>query len=166
VNKKGRNDWTAEEKKRIAALEDGPGVTLVGLLFDAKLSEKEACNCFRDEPEFRDFHVWLVRGKQQAAKPKSVVVEMTPPVRSGMAGWDLKKLRDRIPPKAWTRVRVRGYLFFDSEHWDFPNRKPQPVRASSWEIHPVTAFEVCPPQTTCPADGEQGWVKLEKLDAQ
>ena len=55
---------------------------------------------------------------------------------------------------------MRGYLLFDDEHWNFPTRTP-PLRATAWEIHPVTGFEVCPPHTTCLADGDTGWVVLE-----
>ncbi len=165
VRKKGRDRWNAEERKRVDGLENGDGVTLVGLLYDATLSDKETCNCSRDEPEFRDYHIWLVRSRERATKPDSIVVEMTPPIRRGKTGWDDAKLRRLIPPRAWTRVRVRGYLFFDSEHFDFPTRQPRRVRASAWEIHPVTEFEVCPAAATCTDGGAPGWVKLENLPA-
>ncbi len=161
VNKKRRENWTDAEKKRIGDLENGQGVILTGLLLDAKLSVPEACNCFQEDQALRDFHIWLVRNKAHATKPESLVVEMTPPIRKDKSGWKKETLRKLIPPKAWSQVRVRGYLFFDSEHHDFPRREV-PVRASAWEIHPVTEFEVCR-QATCAVEGDAGWVKLEDV---
>ena len=161
VNKKRRHNWTDEEKAAIAGLEDGAAaVILVGYLYDAKYSVSESCNCFRPEKEWLDFHIWLVRDGPHSTKPESVVVEITPRIRQTKTGWELTKLRKLIPPHRWTKVRVKGYLFFDNEHWDFPQRTP-PVRATAWEIHPVIHFTVCPPQTTCRVDSEEGWVSLE-----
>jgi hypothetical protein len=59
--------------------------------------------------------------------------------------WDLEKLR-RIAREP-SMIRVTGQLFYDSKH--IVNSDPEadlenePRRLSLWEIHPVTAIDVC-----------------------
>lgn len=73
----------------------------------------------------------------------TIVAVMTPHTRN--PAWDLERLR-RIARTA-TMVRITGQLFYDSKHR--VNRDPvhelegQPRRLSLWEIHPVSAIEVC-----------------------
>ena len=59
-------------------------------------------------------------------------------------------------------VRVRGQLFFDNHHKvnSDPNHNiaNQPKRMSLWEVHPITAFDVCT-KTTCAIDSD-GWQPL------
>ena len=111
VNKKTRANWTDAEGSRVASVENGPGVTLTAYLFDATLSEPETCNCYKEQPANRDFHIWLAENKAGAAKKKFVVVEMTPPIRPDHPGWTLPAIK-KLKPKAgqpWTLVRVKGY---------------------------------------------------------
>lgn len=98
VQRKGRDHWTEARRQRIAELEDGKGVTLVGYLYDAKYSVAESCNCFKDELAWRDFHIWIVRNAPHATKPESIVVEITPRIRQNQPGWTLSKLRKLILP--------------------------------------------------------------------
>jgi len=160
VNKKGRQTWTDAERQRVATVEDGDRVTVSGLVFDAKYSDPETCNCsFAAEP-WLDLHIWLVRDRPNAEKSKSFVVEMTPRVRLEHPGWTLKKLRALIPPRAWTQVRVGGLMTFDSEHWNFLR---DGKRATVWEIHPVFQFWVCSSGTNCDPSQQGGWTLLDDI---
>jgi hypothetical protein len=160
VNKKGRKTWSAEQTAQVAAAENGSGVVVIGLLYDAKESDPESCNCMRTAKDWLDFHIWIVGSKAAATKAKSFVVEITPRVRQDHPGWTVTKLRKLIPPHAWTKVRVKRLATFDSEHWNFAKGRK---RATVWEIHPVFEFEVCSSGTTCSIDSDSGWVKLEVL---
>ena len=160
VNKKGRQSWSTAQKAQVAEVEDGPGVVVVGYLYDALQSGHESCNCMRDSEEWKDFHIWIVSSKSAATKAKSFVVEITPRVRQDHPGWTVKKLRKLILPQAWTKVRVTGLVTFDSEHWNFVR---DGKRATVWEIHPVTEFEMCPSGATCSIGSDSGWVKLEAI---
>lgn len=83
-------------------------------------------------------------------KQTSVIVEMTPHYRSlfQAARWTLDALR----AVRGRQVRVLGQLILDSEH-NIPSQNcaiattaPQGTacwRATAWELHPVTRFEVC-----------------------
>jgi len=160
VTKKGRQTWTDAERERVANVEDGDRVAVVGYIFDAKYSDPETCNCsFTAEP-WLDFHIWLVRDRRNADKSKSFVVEMTPRVRQQHPGWTVKKLRALIPPRAWTMVRVGGLMTFDSEHWNFVR---DGKRATVWEIHPVFQFWVCSTGANCDASQQNGWIPLDDV---
>ncbi len=163
VHRKLRDSWTPVETARITDVENGDGVSLVAYFVDATLSDPETCNCFRSQAKNRDYHIWLAEDAAGAKQKNFIVVEMTPKGRAANRGWTLQRLR-RLRPKAgqpWTQVRVRGYAFFDNEHWDFPERKP-PIRATAWEIHPVTEFAYCAAGETCTIDSNN-WVKLEDM---
>jgi hypothetical protein len=161
VLKKSREKWDAAETERVEAVENGRGVTLVGFLYDATLSDPETCNCFRKADKDHDFHIWLAEDEAGARRKQFVVVEMTPRVRRSHPRWTLKRLARYTPKKdqPWTRVRVQGYALFDNEHFDFPKRK---IRATAWEVHPVTAFSICPAGKTCSATGDDNWVDLDE----
>ncbi len=154
VNKKLRKNWTAAEKQQVEAVENASPAVLVAYLYDATLSDAETCNCYLDGE--RDYHIWLAKTSVEPDKGELVVVEITPRMRQKIAGWDIKKLNTL--EKRHAKVRVTGWITFDNEHWDFPERG---IRATAWEIHPITDFEVCPPQTTCTVTGTAGWQKLE-----
>jgi hypothetical protein len=156
VNKKHRTKWTAAEKQQVEAVENDAPAVLVAYLFDATESAAETCNCYLAGEANHDFHIWLTRKNAEPAKGDKIVVEMTPRVRAQIAGWDLDKLRTLKKRRA--KVRVTGLLTFDNEHYNYPE---QDIRATAWEIHPVTSFEVCPPKTTCTVTGSAGWKKLE-----
>jgi hypothetical protein len=161
VNKKIRSSWTDAERARVEAVEGGSGITLTAYLFDATLAEPETCNCFKATAANRDFHIWLAGSQAGAKKKKFVVVEMTPRIRKSHPAWKLTTI-SKIKPKSgkpWTLVRVRGYALFDNEHWDFPKRK---IRATAWEIHPITEFSYCTTGDTCDPSTEQGWKNLDQ----
>jgi hypothetical protein len=159
VNKKTRSKWTDTERTQVAGIEDGPGVTITAFLFDATLADRETCNCYKTGEANRDFHIWLAENKAGAKAKKFIVVEMTPLIRPDHPSWNLKAIRQLRPKsgKPWTLVRVKGYPLFDSEHWNFPKRK---IRATAWEIHPVTEFSYCSADDDCDPSSEKGWKEL------
>lgn len=57
-------------------------------------------------------------------------------------------------------MKVTGWLMFDSRHTKITESTP---RATAWEVHPVTDFEVCD-DTRAACDNEQGWVELEDFN--
>ena len=72
-----------------------------------------------------------------------------------------------LAPVVGRQVRVVGQLLVDNEHFDpkrrlrVPRRRPTCWRASVWELHPVTRFQVCSSGTCSETGG--GWVDLEDL---
>lgn len=139
-------------------------VELFGFIAVTKLAPHpntgETVNCkLKDEPS-NDLHINITPAKN-GDETEGVVAEMIPqnPNRKNQA-WSLAKLKklqaQQLP------VRVQGRLFFDSEHK--PNTKKtgtaggNPRRFSLWEVHPISAFFVCP-AASC--TGSSGWTALE-----
>ena len=102
----------------------------------------ELANCYVR----RDIHINLAR-TQNAPVTEQVVLEVTPPMqdwaRSRGWDWSVEKLESELLGH-W--CRFEGWLFFDvthaheSEHIS-PGREGN-WRATAWEIHPITRFEV------------------------
>jgi hypothetical protein len=93
----------------------------------------------------RDIHIDVAR-EQRASATERVVVEVTPHwrrrAREDGLDWSLEAL-SRLVGK---RVRMEGWLLFDTEHQDeSENTKPGVLhnwRATAWELHPVTGIRV------------------------
>lgn len=127
---------------------EGDFVELFGFIASQKLpphpNTGESVNCkLKDEPS-NDYHINITAAKN-SDETKGVVVEMIPqnPNRKSK-DWSLDKL-DQIQQKQ-LQVRIRGRLFFDSEHE--VNTKTgkaggNPRRFSLWEVHPISSFFVC-----------------------
>jgi len=72
---------------------------------------------------------------------------VTPRIRAIMKqkgeNWSTSALRDKLLGR-W--VRMDGWLFFDEEHDNTSEntapQRPNNWRATAWEIHPLTAFEI------------------------
>ena len=143
---------------------EGDFVELVGFIAATKLpphpNTGESVNCkLTDEPS-NDYHINITPAKN-SDETEGVVVEMIPqnPNRKD-DDWNLDKLvsvqQQQLP------VKIQGRLFFDSEHK--PNTKKtgkaggNPRRFSLWEIHPLSAFFVCP-SASC--SKSTGWKALE-----
>lgn len=102
----------------------------------------ESANCF--SPGRVDAHIEIAR-HADAAPHERVIVEITPPLRERMAqlghDWSTAALQQQF---AGRRVRVEGWLLFDTEHdEDAENTRPRQQgnwRATAWELHPVTAI--------------------------
>ena len=62
-------------------------------------------------------------------------------------------------------VLVVGQLFYDMKHKvnDNPAHKlqGQPIRASLFEIHPISELFVCPQGKSCSASNTVNWVRLK-----
>jgi hypothetical protein len=104
----------------------------------------EFTNCY--VPSRRDTHIHI--GLRPDSPPsEQVVLETTPRMEDWARdqGWDWSavSLYDKLLGR---RVRFEGWLFFDTSHaGESENIAPGRAgnwRATAWEIHPVTKFEI------------------------
>ncbi len=179
----GKKNNHADFKDQLAQVGEGKVLGLIGYLYDAIAEGSESSNCqlTSSDPEDSngDYHIYIgfdpavgakLRSKQpltkeedKALKQTGVIVEMTPHERFsfGSGVWTIEALKQAIG----SQVRVTGQLLVDSEH----NVKGQNCalgvtsscwRASVWELHPVTGFQVCKDGTNTCAPGSSAWVEL------
>ena len=173
-------------KTELAALGEGRVVALIGYLYDAKKGGKESSNCQLSDPDDIDFHLGIGFDRDLAAavaaeaqltpderkklhqelKVSSHIVEVTPHWRASFKPtWTLAT----FAPAVGRQVRVVGQLLVDNEHFSakddcaFPDAGPRCFRASVWEIHPVTRFQVCTNGDSCTGTSSNGWVDVENL---
>jgi hypothetical protein len=164
---------------------EGSVAGAIGYLYYAqKGGASESSNCQLGEPNDIDLHIGIgfdaglagkLAGKEKltdeeqgALTKESVIIEMTPHWRARFKPeWSLALLR----PAIGHQVRVVGQLLVDNEHYDtkdscaIKGANPDTCwRASIWELHPVTRFEVCGSGDNCTQDGA-GWVDLEEFKA-
>ncbi len=161
LNEESPAGWSKKNSRgTLEDLGEGTAVAVKGWLINAHAAQLEPCNCKVKGPENKDFHLNLVASKTVAtgdhdeAMDKSLVVEMSP--RSRRKGWDLPRLQALADVP--TYVRVTGWLMFDSAHANFGHMP----RASAWEVHPITKFEVCT-GTKAKCDKGTGWKLLEEV---
>ena len=104
----------------------------------------ELTNCYL--PCSRDIHIHL--GLRPDAPPREqVVLEITPRMQewARQQGWDWSEetLRGKLLGH-W--CSFEGWLFYDSDHADEAENtspgQPGNWRATAWEIHPITKFEI------------------------
>ncbi|HLK68274.1 MAG TPA: hypothetical protein VKU19_32800 [Bryobacteraceae bacterium] len=144
---------------------EGDVVQLTGFLVGSPHPNAgESVNCELTGQSNNDFHI-PIAAEARATEFEGIVVEMIPQARRD--GWDLAKLRKLAGTDK--QVRVTGQLLYDNMHRvnkDPEHEEPgQPKRFSLWEIHRVTAFEVCR-LTECKTDPTAtGWDPLEKVAA-
>jgi hypothetical protein len=123
---------------------------------------KESCNCGRQD--LRDIHINIVaKASERNNKTKFVVVEITPRWQEKLNLDDsdynamLQEVKTQILHKF---VRFEGFMMSDSFHIteskntaapgtpkckdDGNDPKPCVWRATTWEVHPVTAYTVVP----------------------
>ena len=155
LNDKSPKSWkSGADRKPLRDLGEGTAVAIKGYLIHAKMTgTPESCNCFLKGLDNNDFHLNIVPTKAGTMK-QSLVIEMSPRSRNG--GWKLPTLQALAGTK--TYVRVTGWLMFDSAHVHFQSMP----RATAWEIHPITGFEVCQ-GTKKQCDAGQKWVAMESL---
>jgi len=131
INESG---WKRGDARAIfEGLGEGRAVILKGFLIEADDSGIEACNCYIKGQSNNDFHLDIVAHADHE-DDRAIVVEITPRLRP--AGWRLPALRQFAAQKKY--VRVTGWLMYDTMH---PGASSH--RATAWEVHPVTKFEVC-----------------------
>jgi hypothetical protein len=159
LNEESPTSWSSKNSRStLQELGEGTPIVIKGWLINAHVTGAvETCNCKLKGQANNDFHLNLVARKTDPMK-ESVVVELSP--RTRLAGWTIAKLRSLgdLDAELVTYVRVTGWLMFDSQHASFEHMP----RATAWEVHPVTKFEVC---TVSKAKCEQGtgWKLLEEV---
>lgn len=149
-------------------LAEGDLVRYVGFLVEAHYAGAESVNCSFTDRSNVDIHVALfdspitITKKEKAATKnpklcKTISAEVIPHHRP--TEWELPNLLDQTSEQ---QVRITGQLFFDGSHHPKPcsgslANTGDPVRTSSWEIHPVYTIEVCTKSTPCAPNGTVGW---------
>lgn len=121
-------------------------------------SVKVSSNCARRD--LRSIHIYIVAKWEEATdQRKYIVLEISPRWQKKLGLDDsyfdnmVKTLRSQIHKK-W--VKFRGWMFYDSVHIDeSESTNPGNMmnwRATPWEIHPVTYYEVLsrPPKVFFP----------------
>ena len=125
----------------------------------------ETCNCTSNKPggrtDLRDVHINIVADPSEAAdQTKYVIVEFTPRWEKtfGFDDSNYEAMRKLIESQIkGKRVKFSGWMLYDFIHQDASQstRPNQPVcanfgdkncnwRATPWELHPVTAYEIVP----------------------
>jgi hypothetical protein len=112
-------------------------------LIDMKPQKGESCNCYEGDTAAgrTDLHINIGRVESLTEKNNDhyMVVEITPAYKTLHP--DHKTHLDSLKGK---KVTVRGYLFYDSEHWynsvNYCRKCTGTAvwRKTCWEIHPVT----------------------------
>ena len=140
---------------------EGTLVRHVAFITHAKYSNTsggESVNCKKGGKASNDIHVELAQQHNQQAC-RTITAEIIPHFRP--KEWEVEQLnqiRDRHP------VRITGHLLFDAAHRPCDGDTPRESlkRASTWEIHPVYAIDVCVNTTiaSCQATNDTKWVPL------
>lgn len=133
------DEYTRAQRDSIEPRE-AQGLSLTGYLVKAFRALPELSNCL--DPEDEDWHLNLYPGvpppgvSQDSLVAGSIITEVSPrwqDMRKDV--WSLDSLRALADRHAL--VRISGWVMYDPEH---PGQLGQ-LRATSWEIHPVTAIE-------------------------
>jgi hypothetical protein len=150
---------------QLQKLGEGQIYGVVGYLYDIKVEGKESSNCQLDDTaddENVDFHIFigfdpdiadkiknhtaLTAAEKKQVTQESMIVEMTPHYR---ALNDPEWTAAAVKAVKGEQVRVYGQLMVDNEHYvsgQDCSKAPRTAacwRASVWELHPVTDFQVC-----------------------
>jgi len=143
-----------QDRSPLNVIGEGAGVQVRAYLLAARGQGPESCNCRLTGPDNTDIHLVLVQSPS-ADELTSITAEITP--RNRPPAWTLPNVRQIAVGKY---VRVTGWLFLDTDHV----RSNRLKRASNWEIHPVTMFEVCnSSQEECNLG--VGWARLEVISS-
>jgi hypothetical protein len=149
---------------QLRKLGEGEVVGAMGYMYSVKPEGPESSNCQLepgDNNENVDFHIYMgfdsslaskIRNKtltpadRKQVNPNSVIIEMTPHYRATYhPEWTL----DAVKSAAGQQIRVVGQLLVDNEHFvksqdcGREDHTDKCWRATVWELHPVTRFEVC-----------------------
>lgn len=157
---KSKNLSTAlPDRRSLQEMGEGDYVSYIGYIKQAHYSDVangEAVNCNIPGTSTNDIHIVLIPDPEEADECKSTTAEMSPHYRP--ADWTPQNLN----ALAGQPVRVRGQLFFDGSHRPCTeNTRPNPKRASVWEIHPVYSVDICSDTdiSRC-GDDEANWTTL------
>jgi hypothetical protein len=130
--KRRRKNWYPSARL-FAEEKENWGVRVTGYLLRAKQSGIESSNGYIDS--LRDYHLWIA-DKPTAERRTTMVAEITPRWKIVHPEWRLRMFKRLADQKA--KVRVTGWLLWDQEHGSEVDKS----RGTSWEVHPVTKFEV------------------------
>lgn len=128
------------DRKEVENLGEGNYVSYVAVIKDAHYSDTtggEAVNCNQSGNPPNDIHIVLMSDSSDTDECHSTTAEMSPHYRP--TNWTPARLNALGKP-----VRIKGQLFYDNSHAICTaSSRPNPKRASLWEIHPVYSIEVC-----------------------
>jgi hypothetical protein len=94
----------------------------------------ESTNCNLTGNNEVDWHIYLTNSPAQQIS-SAIIVETTPRTRP-QHKWTTAVLAQLVDSQ--TRVRISGWLMYDSEHIGVIGTQ----RATVWEVHPITKIEV------------------------
>lgn len=133
------------DRTPVRNLGEGEYVSYVAFIKDAHYSDVsagEAVNCGIPGRGTNDIHIVLLKdlGDDECM---STTAEISPHYRP--PDWTAKNLMNA---SVGHPVRLQGQLFFDGSHKPCSGTsRPNPKRASVWEVHPVYSIDICQ-QTT------------------
>ena len=150
------------ERTMLTKMGEGDYVSYVAFIKDAHYSDVakgEAVNCNIPGNATNDIHIILLKDPHDD-ECLSTTAEMSPHYRP--AEWTPENL---LKASAGHPVRVQGHLFFDGSHTPCSgSSRPNPKRASLWEIHPVYSVDVCTQTTIAECQSSTAeWTPLGKL---
>lgn len=119
---------------------EGAYVYTEGYMTSADEQGPESCNCRKASKEAKDGDVHMYLSiKADDEKKNSMVVEITPAFKKKFP--DYENFLEKN-----TRIRVYGFLFYDTEHEGNSFTTCQQCRnvwrKTNWEIHPITDIEI------------------------
>jgi hypothetical protein len=131
--------------------DDARAASIVAYVVRAGPTGAESVNCGATQERYTDTHIEVVATSGTTARSRRVFVEVTPRWRDYMESqgqdWTSGTLSQSLTGR-W--VRFSGWLFFDFHHrGEARNTASTPTgshirRATVWELHPVTAVQLCP----------------------
>jgi hypothetical protein len=141
-------------------LGEGRYVQYQGFLLHAQYSNKssgEAVNCNIPGEDTNDIHIQMVEHFDDDDACDSVTAQMSPHFRP--ESWTPEKLNSIRDTTQGRLIRLSGPLFYDGSHTPcHDGKRPNPQRASVWEIHPVYSVDVCQEKgANC-----QHWIPLDE----
>jgi hypothetical protein len=142
-------DWLTGQERDSVPGDEGREIRMTAFLKTVKTETSgESCNCNQHSPANTDLHVVMDDHKNDQ-EADSVTAEITPRVRAqSHPTWNAMKIGSRTGKF----VRITGWLMLDTghvHHLHKANNDPADhagtplVRATNWEVHPVTKFEIC-----------------------
>lgn len=130
----------------VQSLGEGRYASYIAFVKEAHYSDVtagEAVNCNIPGNDANDIHIVLMPNSSDTDECHSTTAEMSPHFRP--SAWTPDNI---MKTSAGHPVRVQGHLFYDGSHAPCSgSSRPNPNRASLWEIHPVYSFEVCSQST-------------------
>jgi hypothetical protein len=162
-SKSGNIPKNLPDRTALQNMGEGQYVSYIAFIKEAKYSNAdkgEHVNCDIPGNATNDIHIVLMKDIDDNDDCHSTTAEMSPHYR--LPSWtpeNLNAVKDHP-------VRIQGQLFFDGNHHTpcHGNTRPNPKRASLWEIHPVYAVDVCSETTIAECrSGTAEWTSLSNF---